>query len=1304
MLETVDELTCPTCGEANPADARLCGMCGASLLQDEAAGEVRRIITLVTSDLKGSTALGERLDPEALREVLNRYFGVMRAVFESHGGTIEKIIGDAIVAVYGLPFRHDDDPLRALEAAAESQRALATLNDELESGYGVRLVVRTGVATGEVTFGAAEAGQHVLLGPPVEVSTVMEQNSPPQEVLVHESTRDLVGDAAAFEALPPVSPKDSDELFNGFRLVSVRERSGEDETVVPKVQAGMRICPSCGDQTPDRMRFCNTCGASLTTSTARESRRTVTIVFSMPKVHSLTGEDAGPDTMRDVMSRYFEGMRGALERHGGTVEKFIGDAVMAVFGLPVRHEDDAVRAIRAAVDMQTALAALNPGFRSEFGLELSNHTGVNSGEVIAGDASTAQRMVTGDAVNTAARLEQTAGSGDVVLGDLTYRLARDQIEVEFMEPLVLKGKAEPVPAYRLVRVSAAAAAVEASTSGTPFVGREAEMSRLSGSLDEAIATHKARLVTVVGDAGVGKSRLIKEFATAASEQARLVRGRCLPYGDGITFWPLAEVIREAAGISNEDSPRIATRRLDLLLQKGGAADREAIVERVAAAINLSAAQFPVAELMWGGRRLLETLAAQRPLVMIVDDLHWAEPTFLDFLDHLLETVDGASILMLGSARHEIAERHAEWSAGHEAMLVKLLPLSEADAGKIVGELLGSLEASVRERIATAAEGNPLYVEQIVSMLVETGAIQRGLEGWVAREGSAQLQIPPTVQALVASRLDALKLEERAVVDPASVIGLSFPMDAVAELVDEPVRPRLGADLDVLATKQLVRRLPEDDVIYRFGHQIIRDTAYGSLLKRSRAVLHERFVTWAERTNRERGRELEFEEILGYHLEQAYRYRESLGVVDAEALAVAERAAEKLSNAGLRALARGDSPAASSLLRRAIDLYPAADPRRLILVPDLGETLITLSKFDEAETELAAALEIARTAGDRRAAARIEVTQMLIDLFSGLETGRVLTVEGVERLLVTFAEIGDDGGSARASRVLLFMHGNAGRYDDMALAAEQVVELATQAGEDRLVRSGAAVYTTAAVLGSTPVDQAIVRCEQILERVRGARRSEAIVLGALARLRAMIGDFETARDLYRREQEYLGALGPSRELASTSLDSGLVELLAGDLDAAERELSRDDRELEALHETYFRSSVSAQLARVLLFAGRRNEADRHATVAQALTDEGDVDGAVQWRLTRSRLLVGIDADAAVRMADEAVELAAGTAGMILQADALRSRADVLDDLGRSDEAAASRAEAIRRYELKGDRVSAALARRRASLESEVAEAR
>ena len=275
-------------------------MCGAPLRKDEAAGEVHREVTVVTSDLKGSTALGERLDPEALREVLNRYFSVMRAVFESHGGTIEKIIGDAIVAVFGLPFRHDDDPLRAVEAAAESQRALATLNDELEQGWDVRLVNRTGVATGVVTFGKAEGGQHVLLGEPVDVSTVMEQNAPALEVLLAESTLDLVREHVEFDTLGPVTAKGSDVPYQGYRLVSVRERATESESVAPEAAPGMRICPSCGEESPEHMRLCIVCGASLSATVARESRRTVTIVFAMPKVHAVSGEAPGPEVLREV--------------------------------------------------------------------------------------------------------------------------------------------------------------------------------------------------------------------------------------------------------------------------------------------------------------------------------------------------------------------------------------------------------------------------------------------------------------------------------------------------------------------------------------------------------------------------------------------------------------------------------------------------------------------------------------------------------------------------------------------------------------------------------------------------------------------------------------------------------------------------------------------------------------------------------------------------------------------------------------------------------------------------------------------
>jgi hypothetical protein len=321
------------------------------------------------------------------------------------------------------------------------------------------------------------------------------------------------------------------------------------------------------------------------------------------------------------MSHYFDAMRAALERHGGTVERFIGDAVMAVYGLPVRHEDDAVRAIRAAAEMQAALPELNASFRSEWGIELRQHIGVNTGEVIAGDAALGQRLVTGDAVNTAARLEQAAGAGEIVLGELTYRLARDQVDAEPVPPLTLKGKAEPVPAYRLVRVQARP--VERASATTPFVGRETELAWLDDALLDASGHAACRLRVVVGDAGVGKSRLIREFAASAGTGATVVRGRCLPYGDGITFWPIGEIVRRSASIADEDDAATAVLKIKALVAEETSADEDAgaIAERIAAAVGLSTVQLQLPELFWGIRKLLEALARRRPLVVIIDDVH-----------------------------------------------------------------------------------------------------------------------------------------------------------------------------------------------------------------------------------------------------------------------------------------------------------------------------------------------------------------------------------------------------------------------------------------------------------------------------------------------------------------------------------------------------------------------------------------------------------------------------------------------------------------------------------------------------------
>ena len=1247
--------------------------------------ETRPTVTLVTSDLKGSTALGERLDPEALREVLNRYFSVMRLVFESHGGRIEKIIGDAIVAVFGLPEPADDDAIRALEAAAESMRALATLNDELEAGWGVRLVTRTGVASGEVTFGEDLEGQHVLLGPPVDVSGVMEQNAPPLEVLVAHSTRSLVGDAVEVEAMEPVSPKNSSERFEAFRLVSVREREGRADRPLTAAEA-----------------------------VARDSRRTVTLVFALAKVHSTTGEEPGPGVLRDVMSRYFDAMRTALEHHGGTVEKYIGDAVMAVFGLPVRHEDDALRAVRAAADMQAALAGLNEGFRSEFGVDLVCHIGVNTGEVIAtGDASSAQRLVTGDTVNTAARLEQAAGPGEIVLGELTHRLARDEVEVETIPPLALKGKAEPVPAFRLVSVGHRTS----TTSATPFVGRAAELGRLEACLASATGERRARLVTVVGDAGVGKSRLIREFAERAGTSATVLRGRCLPYGNGITFWPLTEAVGGVAAIESDDSPAVATEKIRAVVRAGltvgldtevaagpdeqrdaaGELDREVdeITDRVAAAINLSTAQFPVAELLWGTRRMLEALARDQPLVFIVDDLHSAEATFLDLIDAVVDLAAEAPIVLLCSARQELTERHPDWSKAHEGDTITLVPLSDDEAGEVVGELLGALDADVRRRIAEAAEGNPLYLEQIVSMLVETKAIERQGDRWIARSGAGQLAIPPTVQALVAARLDALGGDERQVIEPASVIGLSFPEEALGELVDMELRPVLDDRLTELAGKELIRRASGADLVYRFGHLVIRDTAYGGLLKRVRAALHERFVTWAERVNRERGREAEFEEILGYHLEQAFRYRTEVGLVDEAARSVGDRAAAKLSSAGRRALARGDLSAAVSLLQRSIVLLPRETDLRLELLLDLSEGLTLQGSFEEAATTLGEVRTIAAEKGTERYTVRADVTMVTVDQFrTGGAGGAQRALDVADHAIEVLERSHDAAGLARAWRLVMNTHVNQGHLEEASSASERVVAYAGQASDGRLASRSASAVAYIALHGPTPVTGAIGECEALLKSVEGDRTSEALILSTLAVLRAMAGDVDEARALYQRSQASLAELGGGLDASASSIDSSRVEQLAGDLETAERELRRDDEALAAIGETYFRSTVAARLAAVLVARGDVEGASRYSELAEEIGDADDVETQVAWRGARARGLAARgDSAQAITLATEAAALTEATSDGLLRAEALVDLGDVLESAGDHERSGPPLREALRLYEAKGNVAAAAALRDR-----------
>src|SRR4051794_7482846 len=455
-------------------------------------------------------------------------------------------------------------------------------------------------------------------------------------------------------------------------------------------------------------------------------------------------------------------MREGLEGHGGTIEKSSGEGVMAVLGVPRLHEDDALRAVRAAAAMQQSLAVLNDELDRRYGVRLASRTGVNTGEVIAGARGGGKGRGTGAGANGAARLERAAGAGEVLVGELPARLARDHIELEPVEPLTLKGKAEPLPAWRAVRVRLSGA-TEAHEGR--IVGREAQLARLDGALHRVVAERRPCLVLLPGPAGIGKSRLIAELPARMSGAAGVLRGRCLPYGRGITFWPLVDIAREAAAIEDGDDASEVHRKLAAFVGDATVADR------VIATMGLAGAeQFPLGELFWGARKLLEAAAGRRPVTVVLEDLHWAETTLLEFVRHVVDS-SAVPLLLIGTARETFRDR-ADWTDPPGTEHLALEPLGPAALEEIIGDALGHgvLDARVAARIVETADGNPLFVRQLLSMLVADGHLRRAGDRWLATTDIAELELPPTIQALLDARLDRLPPAARAVIGPASVIG------------------------------------------------------------------------------------------------------------------------------------------------------------------------------------------------------------------------------------------------------------------------------------------------------------------------------------------------------------------------------------------------------------------------------------------------------------------------------------------------------------------------------------------------------
>ncbi len=1051
-------------------------------------------------------------------------------------------------------------------------------------------------------------------------------------------------------------------------------------------------CPSCGEENPPKFRLCGYCGTPLAVAAAlpaQEVRKTVTIVFSDLKDSTALGERVDAEALHEIKQRYFAAMSAELTRHGGRVEKYIGDAIMAVFGLPRAHEDDALRAVRAASGMRAALSRVNADLLARYGVALANRTGINTGEVVAtGDAGAVQNLATGDAVNVAARLEQAAPVGQIYLGELTYRLVRDAVDVEPVESLELKGKTQRLPAYRLVAALGLDGHVRRHD--TPLVGRDAELEALEAVYREACEQPVARLVTVIGDAGAGKTRLTAEFVDRRAGHARVLRGRCLPYGDGITFWPLRGLVGEAAGIREDDAPEAARTKLLACAVDSGVADR------LAAAIGLSTAAFPLHETNWAARKFLERLAAKSPVLAFVDDIHWAETAFLDLIEHVLDTASSAPIVWMATARHDLLEGRPQWSERAGASRLVLGPLSDNASAQVVENLLGSagLPHDVVGKIVAAAEGNPLFIEQMLSMLLDADVLRQEGGQWVRGSGSSDITVPPTIRALLEARLDNLGREERVAVEPASVIGVEFAQHALESLAPEAIRPMMTQHLGALARKQFIDPATSRDAetIYRFHHHLVRDTVYNGLLKRTRATLHINFVRWADKINAERDRALEFQEILGYHLEQAHRYLAELGPLDEQGIAIGADAAGRLSNAAKRAFARGDMHAAGNLFQRAIALLGENDAVRLALLPEFGEVLLELGDFAQARTVLDQAQAAAERAGNRRIAASAQLLRMRVRIFSA-EPGdwSEETLRVAHESIPLFERESAHPELARVWRLMSMVNGTAGRYGQASDDLTRSMEHARLAGDERLIARNAMGLAVNTLLGPTPVPHVIVQCEQMIAAGLSDRQAESRLLCTLALLHAMSAEFDKARVLYRRGRAMLRELGQGVMAASAGIDILNIEVLAGDLVAAEREVMPDYEFLARLGETFVLSTIAAMLSRVVRDQGRDDEALVFSQVAEGATAADDIESQALWRSIRAPILARAGNLAeAESLARTAVELSQKTDAPQLRGDTLSELAAVLLLAGRIDEAREAIDSAIAIYEAKGDVVSAARA--------------
>jgi len=988
----------------------------------------------------------------------------------------------------------------------------------------------------------------------------------------------------------------------------------------------------------------------------RSARRLVTIIFADIAGSTGLAERLDPESMHSLLDRYMDACSAVIERHGGTVEGFVGDAVVGVFGQDQIHEDDALRAARTALELRDAGAALSTELERDRGARFGMKIGVESGEVFVSAGARRSTFAAGDAFNVAARLEGAAPEGEIVLGESVHRLLGGAARVERLEPLALKGRAANVQAWRLLALELEDSALGRSPT-KPLVGRENDLQYLRAAFARSRGGHSCQAVTVIGPAGIGKSRLAQELAGELGDEATVVVGRCLPYGEGVTYRPLAEIVRQLGG----GNPR---ERLNELL--GG---DESMARLVLGAIGLSDGAAQAEETFWAVRKMLEAVATERPLVAVIEDVHWAESTLLDLLDYLVAFSSGHAILIVCNARPELLETRPAWAAPQpNSSLLVLDALSDAEARELVENAAGELTPRAAARIVDTAEGNPLFLEQLVAVGGEDG----------------EATLPSSIQAVLAARIDRLEPGERPLLEHASVQGRSFYVGAVEELLPVSDRAAMAAHLVSLVHKQLIRAersdLPGQDA-FRFAHALIREAAYQGMPRQLRAELHEQVAHWLQKWPGPR------DETIGHHFSEAYRHLAELGPIGERERGLAAAAAEWLGAAGRAALLRGDPSAGARLLERAVLLLEFDDLARGELLPELGASLFEAGRMEDAARILDEAIG---RAPEPRLEARAQVERELVRLETDTSVGTEQARRVTEVIMGVLEHEGDEYGQSRVWLLRGQLAWNAGQVEIADGAWREAAESARRAGDQRQLFEVIGWRALAAVLGPTPVDEAIRRCEDFRELVRASPFATASTVNPLAFLHAMKEEFDIAERLLDQAGEILRELG--------GLGSGVshleawVRLLAGRPALAEAPLRADVETLSSMSGRGALATTSALLAQAVYDQGRIREAGELCRKTEKIAAAEDTVTQVIWRGVQAKVLAreGRCAEAEA-LAREAVTLVEPTDLLSHRGDAMLDLADVLRTCERTADADGATRAGLAMYELKGNSAAAARAR-------------